>query len=674
MTATTATNHQPNPSPLPMLVFDPLLPDQANGEWLVTNGAGAYAMGSQAGQRRRRYHGLLVAALHPPLGRTLALASLGLALQTDQHDPPKPFGPPTSFALEGTLPVWRFAVAGRQIEQRLWLAPGQNTLYLTVRLLAGPPARLCLLPRVQWRDHHGHSQPGPLPAMQVLADGFAIAPQLTLRATASTTPVTAQLAPYWLVGEYLAVEHERGFDHREASLAVGSLSARLQTGECLTLLASSESSASQADLVQAHPALADQALAEVLAEQHALLAGSPEQPDWIKHLLLAADQFIVARASASQPAGQTVLAGYPWFSDWGRDTMIALPGLCLAQVNPARLALAEQVLRTFAAFVSEGMIPNRFPDLGEAPEYNTVDATLWFFQALAAHQAAGGSRQLLADLWPRLTEIIGWHLRGTRYGIGVDPSDGLLRAGVPGAQLTWMDAKIGNWVITPRHGKPIEVNALWLGALVNMATWQAELQASAADDAPDTAPDYAALAAQASASFGRFWNPATQYPFDVLDGPDGQHDPSIRPNAVIAAALPHTPFTSSQLQALVRRAERDLLTPRGLRSLAPQEAGYAGRYLGGPQARDAIYHQGTVWGWLLGSFALAHARAFGDPAAARQFLLPIAEHLREGGLGSVAEIFDGDAPHAPRGCFWQAWSVAEVLRAWFALATHPNNS
>jgi predicted glycogen debranching enzyme len=379
-------------------------------------------------------------------------------------------------------------------------------------------------------------------------------------------------------------------------------------------------------------------------------------PAWVRHLVLASDQFIVERRSASHPEGRSVIAGYHWFGDWGRDTMISLPGLTLATGRPE---VAAEILRTFAEFVDQGMLPNRFPDAGETPEYNTVDATLWYFEALRAYYAATGDARLIADLYPALTDIIEWHERGTRYGIAVDPGDGLLKAGEPGVQLTWMDAKVGDWVVTPRIGKPIEINALWYNALLTMESFARLLGKSPAQ--------FQRRSEQVRANFERFWNPAAQSCFDVLDGPGG-HEAALRPNQIFAVSLPASPLSAERQRAVVEACARELLTSHGLRSLAPGEPGYIGVYRGGPAERDGAYHQGTVWGFLLGPFALAHYRVFGDREAARRFLLPLSHHLRDSGLGTMAEIFDADPPFAPKGCIAQAWTVSETLRAWMELS------
>ncbi|MBC7911654.1 MAG: glycogen debranching protein, partial [Pyrinomonadaceae bacterium] len=372
----------------------------------------------------------------------------------------------------------------------------------------------------------------------------------------------------------------------------------------------------------------------------------------VRELTLAADQFIVARGSQ-----KTVIAGYHWFSDWGRDTMIALPGLALVT---GRAEVARSILLEFARHVDKGMLPNRFPDAGVEPEYNTVDATLWFFEAVRALLDDTHDEKFVRDnLYDVLAEIIDWHVRGTRYGIRVD-TDGLLAAGEEGVQLTWMDAKVGEWVVTPRRGKPVEIQALWYNALRVMEQLAHQFQ-----DETRTG-FYGEIAARARASFNqKFWHEEQGCLYDVIDGE--RRDASIRPNQIFAVSLPHTMLSKERARGVVCVVERDLLTPYGLRSLAQSDPQYRGRYAGDALSRDGAYHQGAVWAWLLGPFIKAYLKVHSEDTAAREkaraWLSPFQKHLSEAGLGQVSEIFDGDAPHAPRGCIAQAWSVAEILRA-----------
>jgi 4-alpha-glucanotransferase len=379
-----------------------------------------------------------------------------------------------------------------------------------------------------------------------------------------------------------------------------------------------------------------------------------QAPQWVSQLVLAADSFVFARPLPDLPEGESVIAGYPWFGDWGRDTMIALPGLTLAT---GRLATCRRILETFARFADRGMLPNVFPGSGETPEYNTADAALWYIEAWRAYFAASQDMDGLRAAFPVLESIVEWHGRGTRHGIGLDPGDGLLRAGEPGLQVTWMDAKIGDWVVTPRIGKPVEINALWFNALGAMA----ELAERLGRDASR----YRVLATAARAGFQRFVKPEGGL-FDVLDGPEG-NDGSLRPNQIFAVSLPHSPLELAARRAVVAAVARRLLTSCGLRSLAPGAAGYRPHYQGGVWERDSAYHMGPVWAWLLGHYALAEYKVTGDAAAALRRLEPLRDHLFDAGLGTVSEIFDGDPPHLPRGAPAQAWSVACALEAWWRL-------
>lgn len=641
-------------------------------EWLCANGIGGYASGTVAGFLNRRYHGLLVAALAPPLGRTLLVAKLEetaryggrawpLAVNrwADGSVSPDGYRHIERFRLEGTTPVWTFALGDALLEKRLWMEPGANTTYLRYEFRRGSgPLVLELEALVNYRDHHGLTQAGewrmtvePVPkGLRVVAFEGA-RETLLLSDGAKATP-----AHDWYYGFSLAEERERGFPDRDDHLMAGSFLAKLEPGGALTLVASAE----------ATPLLdGDAALKRRQAHERGLMArwkeANPDAaraaPPWIQQLVLAADQFVVRRPSPADPDGRSIIAGYPWFADWGRDTMLSLPGLTLAT---GRASIARAILKTWASFADRGLLPNRFPDAGEAPEYNTADAALWYIEAVRAYDEATGDHRLLAELRPVLEEVIAWHVKGTRHGIQVDPEDGLLRAGEPGLQLTWMDARVGDWVVTPRIGKPVEVNALWYNALRAMVAIARRLGKPAEPSE--------GLAARAAEGFAGFWNPATGHCYDVLDAPDG-HDPTLRPNQILAVALPESPLTSRQKRSVLGACARHLLTSFGLRSLAPGQPDYRGRYTGGVVERDGAYHQGAVWGWLLGPFVVAHLNVFNDPAAARAFLLPMAHHLAAYGLGTLGEIFDGDPPHTPRGCIAQAWTVAEVLRAW--LATEP---
>jgi predicted glycogen debranching enzyme len=634
-------------------------------EWLCTNGLGGFASGTVAGLPTRRYHGLLVAALKPPLGRTVLGAHvhetvtyagetrpLATGRWASGVVEPAGFHQLESFRLDGTSPVWTYACADALIDKRIWMEPGANTTYVRYSVVrARGPVALTLRVLVNHRDYHATTRAGDW-RMDVtpVADGVRVTAFEGARPLVLLAPgAEARPAHDWYRDFDLARERERGLDYLDDALHAVTFASRLAPGASLTLVVSAE----------AEPAVDGEAAwgrrkrheTEVLRRWQ-VARGSTPAPAWIRRLVLAADQFIARRPAPEKTDGLTVLAGYHWFGDWGRDTMIALPGLTLTTGRPDA---ARAILTTFARFVDRGMLPNRFPDTGEPLEYNTVDATLWYVEALRAYHASTGDDGLLKELFPVLEDIVAWHCEGTRYGIRVDPADGLLACGEPGVQLTWMDARLGDWVVTPRTGKPVEINALWFNALRAVAAFAARLQRPVAP--------YRALADRVAAGFERFWYGAGGYCHDVIDTPTGD-DPTLRPNQIFAVSLPESPLSPARQRAVVDVCAARLLTSHGLRTLAPDHPQYRGRYGGDQRARDSAYHQGTVWAWLLGPFALAHYRVYGDAEAARSFLGPMVHHLADYGLGSIAEIFEGDPPFRPAGCVAQAWSVAEVLRAW----------
>ena len=642
-------------------------------EWLVTNGMGGYAFGTIAGDQTRCYHGLLVAALQPTLGRTLLVAKLDetaryasqeFALFTnrwaDGSVAPEGYRNIERFHLEGTTPVWTFALADALLEKRIFMQSGANTTYVLYRLVrAGSPVELSIKVLADYGDEHcvtvGRTQPMVVTPVErglkvVAVEGAT--PFYVLSDSATALP-----AKDWYRNFDLAAERARGLPDRTDHFFAGEFRVTIAPGGSLTIVASTAATPAligEAAFVKRQfetGALLDRFFA---ANNGTAQAASPA----VQQLVLAADQFVVARPLDGAADGKTILAGYPWFSDWGRDTMIALPGLCLSTGRPW---LARNILRTFSRFVSEGMLPNQFPRAGAAPVYNTVDATLWYFEAVRQYFEAASDIGLLNELYPALDSIIDAHVRGTRYHIRVDPADGLLYAGEPGVQLTWMDAKVGDRVVTPRVGKPVEVNALWLNAAASMARFARALGRNDAQ--------YENLAKHARIGFAKFWNPEKQFCLDVIDSPESSDgtDPTLRPNQILAVSLPETALTTEQQRAVVDVCARELLTSFGLRSLAPTEAGYHAHYSGSPEERDAAYHQGTAWGWLLGPFALAHFRVYQNAEEAMSFLEPMFQHIKAAGLGTASEIFDGDAPFTPNGCIAQAWTVGETLRAWRAI-------
>ncbi|MBV9998995.1 MAG: glycogen debranching enzyme family protein [Verrucomicrobia bacterium] len=645
-------------------------------EWLVTNGRGSYASGTVANVLTRGYHGLLIAALAPPVGRTLTLVKFDesvtyrgsryeLFTNRWQGGAVAPAGHVNleSFHLEGTVPTWRFAVADAVLEKRIWMEPWADTTYLAYNLIhACEPIEMACKAIVDYRDYHGRTHAGRFDQVQVdrVDRGLKVTmaagarPLLLLSNAARGSPVSE-----WYHGFELARERERGLQDYEDHLHVADFQAKLALDDEPLVFAASVEGTADPDIT---------ALERRRAHENGVIDrwatgrsdGGRSAAGWVRQSVLAADQFIVDRANPADAAetGKTVIAGYHWFADWGRDTMISLPGLTLCT---GRADIARLILKTFARYVSQGMLPNTFPDSGSSPEYNTVDATLWYFQALWAYYLATKDRQTVSELFPVLKNIVDWYRRGTRFSIHVDASDGLVYAGQEGVQLTWMDAKVGNWVVTPRIGKPIEVNALWYNALRILGIF--------ASLAGENGTEFEKLAGDTLKGFQRFWNAASGYCFDVLDGPGG-NDPALRPNQVFAVCLPgpslHAPelLSGEQQRGVLDACAAKLLTLVGLRSLDPASPQYRGDYFGDRVQRDAAYHQGTVWAWLKGPFIEAHLRIRGDLAHAEQLLQPMADSLVAAGVGTLSEIYDGNAPTRPRGCIAQAWSVAELLRIW----------
>lgn len=576
-------------------------------EWLVTNGIGGYASGTVAGLLTRRYHGLLVAALQPPLGRTLLLAKLDevavynnltYALHTNRwaggNVEPHGYRHIESFALEGTIPTWKFACADALLKKQIWMQHGANTTYVRYTLSrATQPLTLTLKALVNYRDYHGSTQSNNWQMnVEQIVHEVALAEHRGIKIAAldKATPLylsidtaTATPAHNWHYNFDLAIERYRGLRDREDHLHAATFTVTLNPGESLVFVASTEpqpnldgSEALKLRRSQEQKLINlwrfDSPL-ERLRQRPETINHSQDRPAWIERLVLAADQFIGDRSVPNIPNGKTIIAGYHWFGDWGRDTMISLPGLTIAT---GRSSIARSILLTFAKYVDKGMLPNRFPDAGDVPEYNTVDATLWYFEAIRSYYDATADDDLLEELFPVLAEIIDWHCRGTRYNIHLDASDGLLYAGESGVQLTWMDAKVGDWVVTPRIGKPIEINALWYCALRSMAKFARQLG--------KPYKEYDAIADRTLIKFSRFWNPDTGYCYDVLDSPDGD-DASLRPNQIFAVSLPgigakgYTPLlTPTQQRGVVDTCARSLLTSSGLRSLAPSHPQYQGHY------------------------------------------------------------------------------------------------
>lgn len=628
-------------------------------EWIETNGTGSYASSSVSGANTRRYHGLLVAATRPPLGRMVLLSKFeetviidGASYEISCNQYPGKVHPEgyrflTRFRLD-PFPIWTFSVDGIEIERKLFMVHGEDTTVVSWSVMRSTKddkkhVELEVKPLLAFRDHHHlrHDQAAfdgsydvqtGLVSISAAGDG----PPLYFAHNAKAI----EHQGYWYRDLEYLIEQERGFDFSEDVFQPFNFRFDLAT-DATVITATAPKDATDAAAFEASE----------LSRRAGLVKPLAKADDFKDQLALAADQFIVSRGT-----GKTIIAGYHWFSDWGRDTMIALNGLTLAT---GRTDIAKSILDEFSKHISEGMLPNRFPDAGEVPEYNTVDATLWYFEAIRAYVETTGDFEFVREeLYEKLVDIIEWHIRGTRYRIHVD-DDGLLYAGEANVQLTWMDAKIGDWVVTPRTGKAVEIQALWYNALCCLADFAAKFGYQ------DDRTKYAAMAAKAKESFNKlFWNKEEQCLFDVVNT-DGS-DASIRPNQIFAVSLRHTMLDPSKARKVVDKIEAELLTPVGLRSLSPKDPRYVAIYIGSPFDRDAAYHQGPVWAWLIGGFIDAYRKVHSDEtrtqARVSEIIAGFKAHLSESMVGQIAEIFDADSPHTARGCAAQAWSVAELLR------------
>jgi len=648
-------------------------------EWLVTNGLGGYASGTVSGAATRRYHGLLIAAHPAPLGRIMMVNHLWEFLRLPDYRT-VPFGGEEKvggqllihgtehlgeFCLEAGLPVWRYSVDGYELEKRLFFAYRQNTVYLRYRLESGKagPVRLKLKPSIQFRGHdeHVNKDPGGPYALHALGGRYELTGRAdfpTLRMAVDGGNPSLTYKPEYAADLIYRIEESRGYEYQGALHSPGQFRVDLEPGRDVTFMFSTE----EWETIEA---VSPEKAFETEMERRRLLveqAAPAARTGFASELVLAADQFIftpatrtsdAARARAQGDEARSIIAGYHWFTDWGRDTMISLEGLTL---TTGRFSDAGYILRTFAQHIRDGLIPNLFPEGEQQGLYHTADATLWFFHALHRYVEATGDRGTLKQLLPKLVECVECHVAGTRFGIGIDPADGLLRQGAEGYQLTWMDAKVGDWVVTPRRGKAVEINALWYNAVKLLEAWCRE-------EGRDAEP-YAKLAERCRESFNkRFWNAETNCLFDVLDGPDGTNDPAIRPNQVFAISLDNPVLDKAKWQPVLNVVKEKLLTPVGLRSLAPGHLDYKAKYFGDLRSRDAAYHQGTVWAWLIGPFVDAWMKAMPeDRAAASAMLDGFRNHMSESCVGSISEVFDAEPPYTPRGCIAQAWSVAEVLR------------
>jgi predicted glycogen debranching enzyme len=644
-------------------------------EWLVTNGLGGYASGTLGGVLMRRYHALLVAALPAPLGRTVLVSRLDERVRLARGDVgwlsrlDSQSRVTTHFQAVGGLPVWTYELDGTTIVKRLIMPRLQNTVLVTYTVTrAVSPIRLGIRPHLLARPHEA-TVDYALPASPVLVarSGYLEAtldpavPPLVLalrdhESAFTLHPEVTKDVPYLL-------ERERGYASVGDTWSPGYFKLDLAEGDRATFIASTESFA---DL---EAESTDESLeTEIRRRSRLLVAAGPISANPLcAELILAADQFVIepatraaetTRARAAGGEARSVIAGYHWFTDWGRDTMISLEGLTLCA---GRTSEARGILLTFARYLRDGLIPNLFPEGGQEGLYNTADATLWFFHAIDRYVTLTNDGDTLRDLLPALDEVVRMHRAGTRFGIHVD-EDGLLTQGAENLALTWMDAKVGDWVVTPRRGKTVEINALWYNAVRLLANWNRSFERDGTE--------LDALADRARDSFNRrFWFADGQYLYDIVDGEHGD-DGSLRPNQILAIALRHPVLDESRWQRVVDVVAARLLTPYGLRTLDAGHKDFKTQYFGDLRARDAAYHQGTVWAWLIGPFIDAWLRAHPDRREeAHSFLAAFDGHLSDACVGTISEVFDASEPFAPRGCIAQAWSVAEVLRSLITLGT-----
>lgn len=654
-------------------------------EWLVTNGLGGYASGTISGIVTWRYHGLLIAALPAPFGRVVMFNHLaefirfkdGRTIQIGGEEPSHPESAQevapyyvTEFRLENQLPVWQYQVDGVTLEKYVLMLHGQNTVHVGFRLISPLDAvELLLRPSFHFRSHEhsvAHSLGGEY-TLAVTDHRFEVGakywtPVLRLFLHGENTQFTHDPCSREI---FYQKEADRGYESRGILWNPGFFSVKLRAQQNATLIGSTEP-------WHTMMALGPEEALQYYHDRRARLisiAHPKAQSAPAAELVLAADQFIItpagriqdrARANAAGDEVRTVIAGYHWFTDWGRDTMISFEGLTL---TTGRTHEAAWILRTFAHYIRRGLIPNMFPEGKDQGLYHTADATLWFFHAVHRYLEVTNDRATLRLVLPKLVEIVERHIRGTDFSIGVDSSDGLMRQGQEGYQLTWMDAKVDDWVVTPRRGKAVEINALWYNALCLLQRWMSEEQGES------VARPLVEHAEKARESFNkRFWYAEGNYLYDIIDGEHGD-DAACRPNQLLAISLPYPILDESRWRPVLETVCARLVTPLGLRSLSREHPDYKAKYFGDLRARDAAYHQGTVWAWLIGPLVDAWLRVSPDDrAGARGLLEGFFPHLNDACIGSISEIFDAEPPFTPRGCIAQAWSVAEVLRCWVKLA------
>lgn len=651
-------------------------------EWLVTNGIGGYASGTVGGARTRRYHGLLVGALGDPVRRHVLLAGMDVWLQVGTQRWPLTTHSWTAgvifpdgyihlqqFDLDGTLPVWTWSVGITRLQQRIWMDYQENTTYVTWTYLRGQqPITLYLKPLVTYRTHHDITRGGSSVNVKTIHGtaehpvGLSVLPDNYLGIAEFDQPLQpfyvmadrglVHMASDWWWDFHLPEEKARGLDFKEDLYQVGTIQVELGVGETFSMACTTDPEAVQPWQTS---------LQAEQQRQRELIVKAPlnEKPAWLEELILAADQFVVQDINI--PDTLHIMSGYPWFGVWGRHTMSSLTGLTSLLGQQER---ARQILLTFTHYLDQGMLPHHIADETGGTSYNSIDATLWYFVALWAYMREyPDDVDLLRDLYPMLTEAISWYRKGTRYHIAQDPIDHLLYGGEDGEQLTWMDVKLNDFVVTPRIGKPVEVNALWYNALRIMQDFSSMLHLH------DDAEEYAASAKEVAVSFNDyFWSERHGYLYDVIDTPFGTPDSSLRPNQLLAISLPYPVLQNrDRARQVVDACAAYLLTSYGLRTLDYNDVNYVGEYKGDANQREYALHQGTVWAWLIGPFISAYWYAYQDLETAYSFLEPFVDHMMNHGVGTIGEIFDGNAPHLPRGAISYALSVAEVLRVWYEL-------
>ncbi len=635
-------------------------------EWLVGNGLGSYSSGSISGVLNRRYHGVFVSAQCPPLGRILFVSKLEETIEIEgityllsankwlgREDLfPKGYIHLEYFYLDENIPVWIYKCSETYIEKRIFMPYEMNSVYVTYKILSSKnkiPIKIKCDIFVNNRNFHSLANNLNIIAKRnqdSIINLFSLNEDYLFQIKSNFVECKIENIVYY--NFELQEEKNRGFEYIENHSLAVSLVEYLNLENFSEIIISSENDQlyKSNDFVQRNIKAQNQMVVNNWNKDKFFT------PKWIQQLLYAVNIFIVKRAQE-----QSIIAGYHWFGDWGRDTMISLPGLCCAT---GQLEIAKSILENYAKFIDQGMIPNRFPDDGEIPDYNTVDATLWFFEAVNHYYNETKDVLFLENIYPILNDVIDWHIKGTRYGIKCDSEDGLLYAGELGSQLTWMDAKIGNYIVTPRIGKPVEVNALWYNALKNMEKFAENLGVKT--------KKFSGLTKITEQGLLRFWNDEAGYCYDVLDSPSG-NDKSLRPNQIIALSLKYCPFSEFQKRSIIDICGKHLVSYFGVKSLTKYSDQYKGRYFGSPFERDCSYHQGTSWSWLLGNYAIAYYNVTKNASVAIGFLEPLERHINEAGIGFISEVFDADEPFLPRGCIAQAWGVAETLRAWKFLSS-----